>query len=510
MVLTPRLDQRQSQSLVMTPQLQQAIKLLQLSNLELAEFVEKELEQNPLLERDDSDREAQLETAGAEAEALSDTAADGDGTEDGLAAVDFSNDTSAPTDGDMDVEVDNLYTNDSVSDVPDLGPEPALPITSAGGGSFDEDLPGFDQTLRQEVSLRESLLEQLGVDVADPVDRMIGVYLIDMLDEAGYLQGDLADAAHALGCSIERVEHTLGQLQHFDPPGIFARDLRECLALQLKDKDRFDPAMEALLENLELLAQRDFKTLMRLCGVDLEDLTDMVAEIRALQPKPALSFDDNVAQPVNPDVLLRAKPGGGWHIELNAETLPRVLVNNQYYSEVASVASTKKDKQYITEQYHSANWLVKSLHQRATTILKVATELVRQQDMFFTKGVQYLKPLVLRDIAEVIDMHESTVSRVTANKFISTPRGMFELKYFFTAAISSADGGEAYSAESVRYRIKTLIDGEPKAKILSDDRIVELLKNDGIDIARRTVAKYREAMGIPSSVQRRRQKASLV
>ncbi|MBL6958465.1 MAG: RNA polymerase factor sigma-54, partial [Rhodospirillales bacterium] len=349
---------------------------------------------------------------------------------------------------------------------------------------------------------------QLSIEIADPAERIIGMHLIDMLDESGYIAGDLEQLADILGCGLAEIEAVLEILQQFDPPGIFARDLAECLGLQLREMNRLDPAMQALLENLDLLAKRDLKALIRICGVDEEDVTDMVAEIRALDPKPALAFDYAPAQPVTPDILMRPKPGGGWVIELNSDTLPRVLVNNQYYAEINQNSRNKEDKQYINNCLQTANWLVKSLHQRATTILKVAGEIVRQQELFFTKGVQYLRPLVLRDIAEVIDMHESTVSRVTSNKYVATPRGIFELKYFFTTAINSSSGGASHSAESVRHRIRELIDGEPVSKILSDDRIVEILKGDSIDIARRTVAKYREAMGIPSSVQRRREKKS--
>jgi len=509
MVLTPRLDQRQSQSLVMTPQLQQAIKLLQLSNLELAAYVEEALEQNPMLERDDADRQpVDADTPegadGAEAAAAGEEAAD-----DGLQSVDFGDDGEVPTDGDMDVALDDLYAPGAAADGPqpeDPGFGPVLPASASGG--YSEDLPGYEQMLSTEVTLRDHLLEQLGMDMQDLADRMIGAYLIDLLDDAGYLTADLEDVARALDCSVAQVENVLGHLQQFDPPGLFARDLKECLALQLADRDRLDPAMAAFIDNLDLVARRDFKGLARACGVDQEDVADMMAEIKTLNPKPALAFDGEVAQPVIPDVLMRAKPAGGWHIELNPDTLPRVLVNNQYYAEISGRGASKSDRQYIAEQYQSANWLVKSLHQRATTILKVAKEIVRQQDAFFAKGVQHLRPLVLRDIADVIDMHESTVSRVTANKYIASPRGIFELKYFFTSAISSADGGDALSAEAVKHKIRVLIEAEPPLAILSDDKIVEILRADGVDIARRTVAKYREAMGIPSSVQRRREKAS--
>jgi RNA polymerase sigma-54 factor len=278
------------------------------------------------------------------------------------------------------------------------------------------------------------------------------------------------------------------------------------LTLQLKDKNRFDPAMQSLIEHLDMLARRELTALMRICGVDAEDLTEMIAEIRALDPKPALAFDHALAQPITPDVLMRPAPGGGWIVELNSDTLPRVLVNTRYYTKVVTSARNKEEKSYLSERFQSANWLVKSLHQRATTILKVASELVRQQEAFFQKGIQHLRPLVLRDIATAISMHESTVSRVTANKYMATPRGIYELKYFFTQAIAGSDGGESHSAESVRYRIKSLIEAEAPQDILSDDRIVDILKADGVDIARRTVAKYREAMHIASSVQRRREK----
>ncbi len=359
------------------------------------------------------------------------------------------------------------------------------------------------------MSLRQHLTSQLSLTLNDPVDRLIGVHLIDMVDEAGYLVDDLAPVAALLDCGVERVEAALAKLQQFDPAGIFARSLAECLALQLRDRDRLDPAMQTLLDNLDLVAKRDLGGLMAACGVDADDIADMMAEIRALNPKPALEFDQVAAEPITPDVLMRPQRGGGWIIELNSDTLPRVLVNNHYHTQIRRAARSREDKQYISECFQSANWLVKSLHQRATTILKVATEIVRQQDGFFAKGVQYLRPLVLRDIAEAIEMHESTVSRVTSNKYMATPRGIYELKYFFTPAISSSAGGEAHSSVSVRHRVKALIDAESPRQPLSDDKIVALLGKEGIGIARRTVAKYREAMRIPSSVQRRRAKASL-
>ena len=513
MALTPRLVQRQSQSLVMTPQLQQAIKLLQLSNMELAEYIEQELEKNPMLERDEDERrdsnhdqgpEGALEADSTEADSVSD-----DADSDSLESIDFDGVQQAEiVDDARDVDYENTYSDDSPADGIDGGlRSPQFADAGMGGGGFDTLAPDLEETLKDRPSLRDHLNGQLSLELDDPVDRLIGLHLIDMLDEAGYISGDLQTVCDTLDCRIERVESTLAKVQQFDPPGIFARSLAECLALQLREKDRLDPCMQAFLDNLDLLGKRDLKGLAKACGTDAEDIADMTEEIKALDPKPALAFDNTITQPITPDVLMRPAPGGGWIIELNSDSLPKVLVNNHYYTRVSGQARSKKEKQYITDQFQSANWLVKSLHQRANTILKVGSELVRQQAAFFAKGIQHLKPLVLRDIAEAIEMHESTVSRVTSNKYMATPRGIYELKYFFTPAIT-ATGGGVHSAESVRHRIKALIDEEEPIKILSDDKIVEILKTEGIEIARRTVAKYRESMRIPSSVQRRRDKSA--
>ena len=349
-------------------------------------------------------------------------------------------------------------------------------------------------------------MSQIHVDVANTADRLIAAALIELLDEAGYLPADLDLVRTQLGATPAHFEDVIAQLQRFDPPGIFARSLQECLALQLREKDRLDPAMEKLLRHLDLLAKRERGALMKLCGVDAEDLTGMIAEIRELNPKPALAFASDVAPPIVPDVMLRPQPGGGWQIELNNDNLPRVLANEKYYARVQASARTKLDRDYLSERWQQANWLVKALHQRATTILKVSSEIVRQQDKFFVHGVQRLRPLILRDIAAAVEMHKSTVSRVTQNKFIATPRGLFELKYFFTTALTRHDGGETVSSEAVREQIRALIEAERPNTILSDDRIAEILREGGIDIARRTVAKYREGMRIASSAQRRREK----
>ncbi len=357
--------------------------------------------------------------------------------------------------------------------------------------------------------LLDHLTEQLALAIPDPVRRMIGRHLVDLVDDAGYLTGDLEAIADRLGAPQSEVEAVIAILQTFDPPGVCARNLSECLAIQLREQDRLDPAMQALLAHLDLVARRDFSALRRLCGVDDADLADMVAEIRRLNPKPGLAFGSAVVQPIVPDVFIRVSPEGGWLVELNSDTLPKVLVNQSYYAKVSKTTKNDGEKSYLAECMQTATWLMRALDQRAKTILKVSTEIVRQQDAFFAHGVQFLRPLNLKTVADAISMHESTVSRVTANKYMATSRGIFELKYFFTSSIAASDGGEAHSAEAVRHRIKQLIDAESAASVLSDDTIVEKLREAGIDIARRTVAKYREAMRIPSSVQRRREKQAV-
>lgn len=514
MALTPRLELRHSQSLVMTPQLQQAIKLLQMSSIDLTEFVETELAENPMLEREDSNSPDNHDGSGEAAPEAEDAGGDGP---DGLEAIDMKASEHVTEDqvNALDMEnYDNVWDGEPAAEPKsavaneDGGSlsEWSTPVGSGGNTQFENSDYSLEQTLSQDISLRDHLTEQIQMDIADPTDRIIALYLLDLLDEAGRIPDELADAAERLGCELSRVENVLEKLQGLDPTGIFARDLAECWAIQLRELDRFDPAMEALLENIELLKQHDYKALSKICGVDLEDIKDMINEIWALSHKPAEAFDHIIAQPVIPDVIMRSGPSDTWIVELNNDTLPKVLVNNQYYAMVSKSVRSKEEKQYVTDKLQIANWLVKSLHQRATTILKVATEIVKQQDAFFVKGVEHLKPIVLRDIAEEIEMHESTVSRVTSNKYINTPRGIYELKYFFTTAISSSTGGEAHSAEAVRHRLKLLIDAELPTKILSDDRLVKMLKEEGVDIARRTVAKYREALKIPSSVQRRREK----
>jgi RNA polymerase sigma-54 factor len=494
--LSQRLQLRQSQSLIMTPQLQQAIKLLQLSNLELSEFVEAEIEKNPLLEfgeppRDEAsaDSEEARPAVVPASLALPEQLAEGVGEVVGDAAEHWETEAGENGDG-----------------THDHGGDGELWRTRDGARLGDGMGPGIERASDGPRSLHQHLSEQIGADLRDPADRMIAAYLLEHLDEAGYLRVDLDAAAREIGCARARVERVLARVQEFDPPGIFARNLAECLALQLRDRNRLDPAMQSLLDHLPLLASRNVAALMQTCQVDAEDLAGMIAEIRLLDPRPGHSFEAAPTQPVIPDILMVPLPQGGWIVELNPETMPRVLVDGRYYARVSRGIRSQAERDYLSERFQAANWLVKSLHQRALTIVKVAAEIVRRQEEFFSRGVQALRPLILREVADAIGMHESTVSRVTSNKFIATPRGVFELKFFFTSAIPAAGGGEAHSAEAVRFRIRGLIHGEPPDDTLSDEKIVELLQREGIDIARRTVAKYREAMRIPSSVRRRRDK----
>jgi RNA polymerase sigma-54 factor len=501
MALTAKLELRQGQQLVMTPQLQQAIRLLQLSNLELGQFVEAELERNPLLEMDDAGEQAPKSEHNAEPDTAERSERTGDDE-----WLDLGKPVTEAAGGLDTTDYDGPYSDGGTTPGTPDGADSGWAALRQRASAFNGEDINPEAFVTSEPSLRDHLSEQLPLALHDHVERLIGQHLVDMVDEAGYLHADLDQLAQKLGAPVELVEKVLATLQTLDPVGVFARSLGECLALQLKDQNRYDPQIAALLDNLELLAAHNMTALRKVIGADMSEITDMVEEIKRLNPKPGLKFGSVQLQPVVPDVLIRAAADGSWIIELNSDTLPRVLINRTYFAEVNKTTRTEKDKGYLLECLQTANWLVKSLDQRARTILKVAEEIVRQQDAFFTYGVQHLRPLNLRTVADAISMHESTVSRVTSNKYMATPRGIFELKYFFTSAIQSAGEGEAHSSEAVRHRIRQMIDGENAKSILSDDKLVERLKNEGIDIARRTVAKYREAMRIPSSVQRRREK----
>jgi RNA polymerase sigma-54 factor len=494
MAIGPRLDLRQSQTLVMTPQLRQAIQLLQFSNVEVAAFVEQELERNPLLERDE-----RSDDAAAERPALDQvvSAAGGEHADaaDAARSENLPSEAAAP----LDADAAEPYDPGGASD--------GFARTGSGGAlDFGSDERGIDDFAESAPTLREHLSEQLRLSFHDPADRLIGATLIALVEPSGRLSVASEALAYTMGTELARVESVRARMMRFDPTGMFARDLKECLAVQLAERNRLDPCMQALLDNLDVLARRDHRRLMMLCEVDAEELNEMIAELRRLDPKPGANWDSSPPPPLVPDVLMRAAPDGAWILELNPETLPRVLINHSFSARVMPRA-TREEKAFLTEKLQTASWLVKSLRQRAQTILKVASEIVRQQDSFFRQGVGSLRPLILRDIADAVEMHESTVSRVTANKSMATPRGTLELKYFFTTAIASTTSGETHSAEAVRYRIREMVAAETAGEVLSDDAIVAVLRREGVDIARRTVAKYREALRIPSSVQRKREKA---
>lgn len=483
MRIGPSLILASRQTLAMTPQLQQAIKLLQFSHLELAAFIQQELEKNPLLAEGSSDEGPSVDHEGPAIETPRDTA-------EALSAA-------APA----LAEADDRWTREHA----DRGGDAA-----ASRAGQREDAPeALDFVAERPQSLAVHVLEQIELMFKDPAERRIALKIAEGLDEAGYCRLDVAAVAEAVASDIALVEKIWAQLRQMEPAGLFSRTVAECLAAQLVERNRLDPAMKALLENLDLVAAGELGQLRRRCAVDDEDLRDMLAELRTLDPRPGQAFEFEPIQPVQPDLYLTPAKDpetgeDGWHIELNTDALPKVLVDRNYHATLMKGARAKPDRDFVAERFQSANWLVKTLEQRATTILKVAREIVRQQDGFFRHGVSALKPLVLRDIAIATELHESTVSRVTSNKYINTPRGIFELKYFFTSALPARTPGVVVSSESVRSRIRLLVGGENAHQPLSDDRIVDLLKGEGIEIARRTVAKYREAMRIPSSAERRR------
>ncbi len=470
----------------MTPQLQQAIRMLQMSGTDIAAFVAEEVERNPVLELENPDRE----TAAAPVEKATPEI-------DNVGAAEDAFDTGK----------ENLY--EGAEAAPALmggGGEVNWSGTGAGGSSGGEGFD-FEDRLTGEETLRDHMLAQIAVVPATEQARVLARLLVDELDGAGYLRTDLCALSDRLGANRALVDEAVAILQSCEPTGVGARDLAECLALQLKEQNRYDPAMEALLAHLDDLAAVRFEKLQEACGVDQDDLNEMIAEIRALDPRPGAVFGGGVAQTVIPDVFVKQNNLGGWSVEVNSDALPKVLLDTRYAAELNEEGETEA-MSFLAECKQNATWLIRSLDQRAQTILKVSSEIVKTQALFFHEGVSGLKPMTLKMVADEIGMHESTVSRVTSNKYMATERGLFELKFFFTQAISSTDGGDSHSSAAVQLQIKTLIENEDSKKTLSDDKIVKMLTSDGVNIARRTVAKYREGMNIPSSVQRRRLKAA--
>ncbi|MGV0909447.1 RNA polymerase factor sigma-54 [Martelella sp. FOR1707] len=502
MALGAKLFLKQSQSLVMTPQLMQSIQLLQMPHAELTAFIAQEVEKNPLLEMGGEEGHGDERPEAAELPAHENPEPSSDWFREDSQASDRLKES-------LDSNYDSAFTEDAPTSRPDA-PELMSQWKSMPGGGGDDHVD-LDEFVASRPCLRDHLTDQIALTFRDARAQAIARHLIDYLDDAGYFRGEPSEIAGNIGIGTDDVTHVLERLKSLDPPGVFARSLSDCMREQLRQRGRLDPAMEALVDNLDLAARRDFQKLRRICGVDDDDLLDMMAELRRLNPKPASAFSSDACESVLPDVIVTARPGGDWQIELNSDTLPRVLVNRPYLAEIkASRGMSEADQTFLNTCLQNANWLTRSLDQRARTIMKVAGEIVHLQDGFLRHGVDHLRPLNLRTVAEAIKMHESTVSRVTSNKYILTPRGLFELRYFFTVSIAGADDDAAsHSAEAVRHRIKRLIDDETPAAVLSDDDIAAVLKNDGITLARRTVAKYREAMNIPSSVQRRREKRAL-
>ncbi len=473
MALTQKLDIKLGQGLVMTPQLQMAIKLLQMPMIDLNEFIDSEILENPFLQKDDGVTEVE-----SSAEFETKTADTADHLEN--TSMDASDDNLA-----LDHSWDNMYES------PNMG-------ASASGGSFNEtDDSYWENTATKEVTLKDHLTTQLGEAISTPKELFIGHYLIDAIDDAGYMQADISHMAERLKLKEHQITKILSLIQTFEPAGVGARNLAECLRLQLISNNAYTEAHDVILDNLEMLARKEFGKLAKMAGISHEEIADLIASITGLNPKPGLKYGSDNASNVIPDVIIRKNEKGVWKQELNAEAMPKVLVNGGFS------AQKTEEKQFINERMSRAQWLLKSLEQRARTIHKVAGAILEKQKDFFEFGPEYLQPLTLKDVAELVDVHESTVSRVTNGKYMQTPMGVFELKYFFSSAINTTGGQVGVASESVKQMIKRLIEGEDARKPLSDEKLVGFLKREGVDVARRTVAKYREAMNIPSTTGRR-------
>ncbi|MFV0627519.1 MAG: RNA polymerase factor sigma-54 [Alphaproteobacteria bacterium] len=494
MAIAPRLEIKQTQSLLMTPQLRQAINLLQMSNLELNDLITQELENNPFLEREE-DVVNNLEI-------------------DNQTIDDYGDETSqseAIESYEIDTDYDN-QTDDFGSDREgyEENADYAWDNQSKSQNAFaDEDYDFFEKKLKDEKTLLSFLQEQIQINFYKPYEKLIASHLVEFLDDAGYFRGNLRELSQKMKVSEEVLDDILYVLKTFEPSGIFSQSLAECLEIQLKDKNLLDKPMQKLLQNLELLAEGKGKELLKICELeDEKKLLNMIREIKALNPKPTAEYNFETTTYIIPDVFVKRGKYGEYALELNSMSLPKVLINQSYKSYVDS--PNKETGKYVKSQISSASFLVKALHQRATTILKVSEEIVKNQYDFFEKGVQHLKPMLLKDIAEAAEIHESTVSRVTTNKYMHTPRGIFELKYFFSSAAGTFNGDENTSTTAIKYKIKELIDTEKTDKILSDDNLVELLAQRGIKIARRTIAKYRESLNIPTSAERKRIKRKVL
>ncbi len=493
------------QSLVMTPALKQAILLLQMNNQELEELIETEMQTNPFLER--------AEGGLTEAPASEDTPSAREQEYHALnnyAAPDEKPPIAGGTDDKLEFDTTNVFSGDTAGDD---APMQFETTRGAARDAFEDPEYSLENRLRSEDSLYDHLTKQIQMAFSAPQDRLLALALLEGLDEAGYFRASLTEVAEQFACELADVEMVLARCQEFEPAGIFAVNVAQCLEIQLRDRGELTPIMQVMLANIGLLEKHDFKTLQKKCGVDEAALKEMIISLRRLDPKPGAKFTHDVAQTVIPDILMRksrdANAESAWMVELNPDTLPRVLINQRYAAMISAKTTKKEEKTYLMDKYQGAQFLIKAMDQRAQTIIKVAAEIVRQQESFFAYGVSYLKPLVLRDIAAAVEVHESTVSRVTTGKYMATPRGLFELKYFFSSGVGGSDNGQSgmtHSSNAIKARIKELIDKEDPGAVLSDDDLAAKLKDEGIPVARRTVMKYREALGLGSSVERRRQK----
>ncbi|MSF41434.1 RNA polymerase factor sigma-54 [Escherichia coli] len=470
------LQLRLSQQLAMTPQLQQAIRLLQLSTLELQQELQQALESNPLLEQIDTHEE--IDTRETQDSETLDTA-------------DALEQKEMPEELPLDASWDTIYTAGTPS--------------GTSGDYIDDELPVYQGETTQ--TLQDYLMWQVELTPFSDTDRAIATSIVDAVDETGYLTVPLEDILESIGdeeIDIDEVEAVLKRIQRFDPVGVAAKDLRDCLLIQLSQFDKTTPWLEEarliISDHLDLLANHDFRTLMRVTRLKEDVLKEAVNLIQSLDPRPGQSIQTGEPEYVIPDVLVR-KHNGHWTVELNSDSIPRLQIN-QHYASMCNNARNDGDSQFIRSNQQDAKWLIKSLESRNDTLLRVSRCIVEQQQAFFEQGEEYMKPMVLADIAQAVEMHESTISRVTTQKYLHSPRGIFELKYFFSSHVNTEGGGEA-SSTAIRALVKKLIAAENPAKPLSDSKLTSLLSEQGIMVARRTVAKYRESLSIPPSNQRK-------
>ncbi|HCK0877985.1 TPA: RNA polymerase factor sigma-54 [Escherichia coli] len=470
------LQLRLSQQLAMTPQLQQAIRLLQLSTLELQQELQQALESNPLLEQIDTHEEIDTrETLDSET----------------LDTADALEQKEMPEELPLDASWDTIYTAGTPS--------------GTSGDYIDDELPVYQGETTQ--TLQDYLMWQVELTPFSDTDRAIATSIVDAVDDTGYLTVPLEDILESMGdeeIDIDEVEAVLKRIQRFDPVGVAAKDLRDCLLIQLSQFDKTTPWLEEarliISDHLDLLANHDFRTLMRVTRLKEDVLKEAVNLIQSLDPRPGQSIQTGEPEYVIPDVLVR-KHNGHWTVELNSDSIPRLQIN-QHYASMCNNARNDGDSQFIRSNLQDAKWLIKSLESRNDTLLRVSRCIVEQQQAFFEQGEEYMKPMVLADIAQAVEMHESTISRVTTQKYLHSPRGIFELKYFFSSHVNTEGGGEA-SSTAIRALVKKLIAAENPAKPLSDSKLTSLLSEQGIMVARRTVAKYRESLSIPPSNQRK-------